>query len=207
MWIDCSRRPNHSRRVVRHVRRGDRDLGRKQVVAPAPPARPEHVVARSRPPARRPPPPPEAPARRQRHRAPKSAAGSCRSSFRSDAESALQSLLPRRLLSRYIGMLLFSVHAPQSARVPGPRPRSLPPGKADSLLPADGQRGGPPAHRGGLSGVQRRAAVRGVPHLRRQDAGPRERHDDRPDRRRRADARRARRLRHRADGARAWSTS
>ena len=53
-----------------------------------------------------------------------------------------------------------------------------------------------------LPGVQRRPPVRGLPHLRRQDAGAGQRHDHRPDRRRRADAGRPRRLRHRADGAR-----
>ena len=37
------------RRVVRHARRRDRDLRRKQVVAPAPAARPEHVLAGDRP--------------------------------------------------------------------------------------------------------------------------------------------------------------
>ena len=59
------------------------------------------------------------------------------------------------------------------------------------------------AHRRRLPGVQRRPALGGLPHLRRQDAGARERHDHRAHRRRRADAGRARRLRHRADGARA----
>ena len=34
-------------------------------------------------------------------------------------------------------MIVILCHAPQSARVAGPRPRSLSPGKADSLLPAD----------------------------------------------------------------------
>ena len=45
MWIDCSRRAEPLRRVVRHARRRDRDLRRKQVVPPAPAARPEHVLA------------------------------------------------------------------------------------------------------------------------------------------------------------------
>ena len=58
------------------------------------------------------------------------------------------------------------------------------------------------ADRRRLSGVQRRPAVRGVPDLRGQDARARERHDDRPDDRRRDDAGRARRLRHRDDGSR-----
>ena len=53
-----------------------------------------------------------------------------------------------------------------------------------------------------LPGVQRRTAVRGLPHLHRQDAGARERHHHRADGRRRADAGRSRRLRHRADGPR-----
>ena len=75
--------------------------------------------------------------------------------------------------------------------------------QAHQILPAARQRRCPRADRRRLSGVQRRAPLGGLPHLRRQDAGARQRHDDRPDARRRAHARRARRLPDRADGARA----
>ena len=60
-----------------------------------------------------------------------------------------------------------------------------------------------PPHRRRVSGVQCRPALGGVPDLRGQDAGARERHDDRADDRRRHDAGRARRLRDRDDGPRA----
>ena len=75
--------------------------------------------------------------------------------------------------------------------------------QAHSLLPAARQRRHHAADRRGVSGLQRRAAGRSLPHLQRQDAGEDARHDDRPDHRRRADAGGARRLHHRADGARA----
>ena len=95
------------------------------------------------------------------------------------------------------------VSAPPSARVSGPDEAQLSLRKTHQLLPAAGQRRHPAADRRRVPGVQRRPAVRSLPDLRRQDAGAGERHDHRPDRRRRADAGRPRRLRHRADGARA----
>ena len=87
---------------------------------------------------------------------------------------------------------------------PGPRAtgRQLPPGKAINYYRPTGSAEVRAAHRRRLPGLQRRTPVGGLPHLRRQDAGPGERHHHRPDRRRRADAGRPRRLRHRADGPR-----
>ena len=79
----------------------------------------------------------------------------------------------------------------------------LPLRQTHPLLPPARQRRHPPADRRRISGVQRGAAGRGVPHLHRQDAAARARHDDRADDRRRDDAGRPRRLRRRADGARA----
>ena len=89
-------------------------------------------------------------------------------------------------------------------RAPGSpgQSQTVPHRKTDSLLPAEGQPGGEVPHRRGISGVQRRPAVGGMPDFRGEDAGARERDDDRPDRGGRHDAGRARRVRHRDDGPR-----
>ena len=86
---------------------------------------------------------------------------------------------------------------------PGHTQAQLPHRKTHQILPAAGQRRHPAADRRRVPGVQRRPALRSLPHLRRQDAGAGRRHHHRPDRRRRADAGRPRRLRDRVDGARA----
>ncbi len=99
--------------------------------------------------------------------------------------------------------VIHSARAPSFARRPRWPQGSLPFRKTHQVLPAARQRRHQGARGRRVPGVQRGAALRGLPHLRGQDAGARERHDHRPDRRRRADARGPRRLRHRADGARA----
>ena len=213
MWIDCSRPADPARRVVHDARRRDRHLRRKQAVAAAQPAGPEHVPPGERRPLRH---RTSTPARTTPRRATAIPARDRRTSavHRWQADCAGQRAVARAGRRRCQGLhrraklmsLVTTGDSPcptaRPAR-PGTRPEQLPVRQADPLLPAARQRRDPPADRRRLPGVQRRPAVRGLPHLRRQDAGARERHDHRPDRRRRADAGRARRLRHRADGARA----
>ena len=89
-------------------------------------------------------------------------------------------------------------------RHPGaPAPKGALSGKPIRFYRPQGQPGSPPPHRRRLSGVQRRAIVRGLPHLFGKDARSRRRHDDRADDRRCDDAGRHRRLRRRDDGSRA----
>ena len=78
----------------------------------------------------------------------------------------------------------------------------LPQRQPHSLLPSSRQLGGASAHRRWISGLQCGPALRGVSHLRGQDAGAGERHDDRAHDCRRIDSGWARRLRHRVDGSR-----
>ena len=75
-------------------------------------------------------------------------------------------------------------------------------GKAHHVLPAERQPGSPAPHRRGISGVQRRALVGGMPHLFGKDARSGGRHDHRADNRRCDDAGGHRRLRGRDDGSR-----
>ncbi len=91
-------------------------------------------------------------------------------------------------------------HAVPSSRRLGLEGRAL--GKTHRFLPPEGKPGSPPPDRRGISGVQRRAAVRSLPHFLRQDARSRGRHDHRPHDRGCNDARRHRRLRRRDDGSR-----
>ena len=76
-------------------------------------------------------------------------------------------------------------------------------GKPITYYRPTGSRRNPAPDRQRVPGVQRRAALRGVPDLLGEDAGAGKRHHDRADGGRRDDAGRARRLRHRDDGSRA----
>ena len=79
---------------------------------------------------------------------------------------------PLSRVSSDVGAIL-SRHAPPSARIAGPRTWSLSPGQSRSAT--TGRRGSAEvraADRRRLPGVQRRTPVGGLPHLRRQDAGP-----------------------------------
>ena len=183
MCIECSRPPTSLRRVVHDARRRDRDLRRKQRLPRLSRlARKTWSPAILRPLDQKNAAVASAERRHCHEDEPLHVRAVSFSARRAIDASEVRSPRKRAAVKAFrpigrasAGHRCYAqfAYAPPSARVPGPQDHQLPVGKSDQVLPAARQRRHPAADRRRLSGLQRRPPVRGLPHLRRQDAGTR----------------------------------